>query len=302
MATVAGQGAVKRRPRSEINWSAWIWVAPALFLELVFFIYPVLTTIVLSFYNKSSSQFVGGRNYQQIVTDSSLLGVLQNNLLWLVMATLLTVALGLIVAVLVDRIKIESVVKSMLFVPMAISFVGAGVIWALVYDYQNPGKPQTGLLNAFVTGLGGQPQTWLINGPWNNILLILVYVWMTTGFSMVILSAALKGIPDEILEAARMDGATRFTLFWRIMIPMIASTIGVVVVTVIIGVLKIFDVVYVMSGGNYGTDVIARRFYDELFNNGNYGLASALAVLLMLTIVPVMYINIRRIRQEEARR
>ncbi|MBO0792009.1 MAG: sugar ABC transporter permease, partial [Ktedonobacteraceae bacterium] len=230
----------------------------------------------------------------------ALLLVLRNNVLWLVLGTIATVGLGLIVAVLVDRIKVESLVKSMLFIPMAISFVGAGVIWRLVYDYQTPDKTQTGLFNAILSIFHIPPQAWLIDARFNNLALILVYVWMTAGFCMVILSAALKGIPDEIIEAARMDGANRFTLFWRIMIPMISPTIGVVTTTVVIGILKIFDVVYVMTGGAFDTDVIARRFYEELFNNNNYGLASALAVLLLLTVIPIMYINVRRIRREEA--
>jgi alpha-glucoside transport system permease protein len=289
----------RRKPRRETSRAAWIWIAPTLFLEIVFFLYPVFNTIQWSFENNSLNGYVGFRNYARIATDPGLLEVLRNNLIWLILGTLVTVGLGLIIAVLVDRIKIESMVKSMLFVPMAISFVGAGVIWRMVYDYQTPDKEQTGLFNAVLAIFHIPPQTWLIDERFNNLALILVYVWMTAGFSMVILSAALKGIPDEIIEAARMDGASRFTLFWRIMIPMISSTIGVVVTTVVIGILKIFDVVYVMTGGNYGTDVIARRFYDELFQFNNYGLASALAALLLLTVIPVMYINVRRIRQEE---
>lgn len=292
--------APRRRRLREISWSAWIWIAPALFLEILFFIYPIINTIQLSFYNKLSTDVVGFRNYVQIFTDPALLLVLRNNVLWLVLGTIATVGLGLIVAVLVDRIKVESLVKSMLFIPMAISFVGAGVIWRLVYDYQTPDKTQTGLFNAILSIFHIPPQAWLIDARFNNLALILVYVWMTAGFCMVILSAALKGIPDEIIEAARMDGANRFTLFWRIMIPMISPTIGVVTTTVVIGILKIFDVVYVMTGGAFDTDVIARRFYEELFNNNNYGLASALAVLLLLTVIPIMYINVRRIRREEA--
>ena len=302
MATMVEQGSspVRRGKRREIVWTAWMWVAPALILEAVFFIYPVINTIQLSFYNKYSTDFVGFKNYVQIFTSPDLLIVLRNNLLWLVLGTTVTVGLGLLVAVLVDRIKVESLVKSMLFIPMAISFVGASVIWRLVYDYQPPNQPQTGLLNALLSIVHIPPDVWLTDPRFNNLALILVYVWMTSGFCMVILSAALKGIPDEIIEAARMDGANRVTLFWRIMIPMISSTIGVVVTTVVIGILKIFDVVYVMTGGNYGTDVIARRFYQEL--NNNYGLACALAVVLLLTIVPIMVITVRRIRREEAMR
>ena len=216
--------------------------------------------------------------------------------------TVLTVGIGLVVAVLVDRIKIESVVKSALFVPMAISMVGASVIWRFVYLYNPPGQTQAGVLNAILAVFNIPPQVWLINPAVNNFAIIAVYVWMWSGFCMTILSAALKGVPDEILEAARIDGAGRFTLFWRIMIPMISSTVAVVTTTMIIGILKIFDIVYVMTGGNYHTDVVALEFYNQLFNFNNYGQASALAVLLMIVIVPVMYINIRRIRREEAQR
>ena len=211
----------KRRAGSR---SAWIWIAPALALELVFFIYPLLNSIWLSFFNSDSTEFVGLRNYRHIFTDPALLEVLKNNLIWLVLATVLTVGLGLLVALLVDRLKIESLVKSALFVPMAISFVGAGVIWRLVYIYQPASQLQTGLLNAIVAFFGGQPQVWLIDTRFNNLALIAVYAWMWTGFCVVILSAALKGVPDEILEAARIDGAGRFTIFWRIMVPMISPT------------------------------------------------------------------------------
>ena len=305
MATAVKQKAPARPRRGgleAISWSAWIWIAPAVVLELIFFIYPVLNTIQLSFLDNNSVNYVGFRNYVRIFTDPNLLEVLRNNVLWLVLATILTVGIGLVVAVLVDRIKIESVVKSALFVPMAISMVGAGVIWRFVYLYNPPGQTQAGLLNAILAVFNIPPQVWLINPAVNNFAIIAVYVWMWSGFCMTILSAALKGVPDEILEAARIDGAGRFTLFWRIMIPMISSTIAVVTTTMIIGILKIFDIVYVMTGGNYHTDVVALEFYNQLFNFNNYGQASALAVLLMIVIVPVMYINIRRIRREEAQR
>jgi alpha-glucoside transport system permease protein len=229
-----------------------------------------------------------------------MLEVLRNNLLWLLLATLLTVGLGLIMAVLVDRVKIEGVIKSALFVPMAISFVSAGVIWRFVFIYEPANQTQIGLLNAILAFFKLPPQAWLINTSINNFALIGVYGWMWTGFCTVILSASLKGIPDEIVEAAKIDGAGRLTMFWCIMVPMIRPTLAVVATTMIINVLKIFDIVYVMTGGNYNTDVVGMEFYNQLFSIGNYGLASALAVLLLLTIIPVMYINIRRLRAEEA--
>jgi len=285
-----------------ISWSAWIWVGPALLLIGLFFIYPMIGTIVTSLESTDTlgnvTGFVGLKWYGKIFSDPSNLIVLRNNLLWLVVGTILTVGLGLIVAVLVDRVKIERVIKSALFVPMALSFVAAGVIWRFVYIYKPAGENQIGLLNAFLGLLHIPPQAWFVNEAINNFALIAIYVWMWTGFSMVILSAALKGIPDEIIEAAKMDGANRFTMFWRVMIPMIAPTITVVTITMVINILKIFDVVYVNTGGNYGTSVIAQEFYTQLFTNQNPGYGSAWAVVLTVLILPVLIINVRRIRAE----
>jgi alpha-glucoside transport system permease protein len=202
----------------------------------------------------------------------------------------------------VDRVKFESLAKSAIFIPMAISFVGASVIWKFVYSYAPAGKPQVGLLNAIITSFGAQPQAWLITTGINNFALIAVYIWMWTGFCMVILSAALKGIPAEILEAARVDGASEIAIFFRIIVPMISPTLAVVTTTMIINVLKIFDIVYVMTGGFYKTDVVAVEYYKQLFTNFDNGIASGLAVLLLVVIVPIMYFNIKRFRQQEAQR
>ncbi len=295
-----------RRRMEGISWSAWIWVGPALLLIGLFFIYPMIGTIVTSLESTDTlgnvTGFVGLKWYGKIFSDPSNLIVLRNNLLWLVVGTILTVGLGLIVAVLVDRVKIERVIKSALFVPMALSFVAAGVIWRFVYIYKPAGENQIGLLNAFLGLLHIPPQAWFVNEAINNFALIAIYVWMWTGFSMVILSAALKGIPDEIIEAAKMDGANRFTMFWRVMIPMIAPTLTVVTITMVINILKIFDVVYINTGGNFQTSVIGQAFYDQLFNFQNSGFGSAWAVVLTLVILPVMFINIRRIRAEEGLR
>ncbi len=303
MATVARERVAATAPPAHrgrgISWVGLIWIAPAVILLLLFFIYPMLSTVVWSFENADSSQFVGLRNYQRIFTDANMLDILKNNLLWLVLATILTVGLGLIVAVLVDRVKIEGIIKSALFVPMAISFVGASIIWRFVYDYAPAGQPQIGLLNALLGLVNIPPQAWLQNEALNNLALIAIYTWMWTGFSMVIISAALKGIPDDIIEAAKIDGAGRVVMFWRITVPMIAPTLGVVITTMVINILKIFDVVYVETGGNYHTDVVAMEFYNQLFNFNNYGLASALAIVLTVCVLPVMVINIRRMRREE---
>ncbi len=297
----AAVAAPPRPGRRRIPLAGWLWILPAVVLMLFFFIYPLIQTIIYSLQNADSTAFVGLKNYQTIFTDPSMLEVLRNNLIWLVVATILTVGLGLIVAVLVDRVRIESIIKSALFIPMAISFVAAGVIWRFVYIYEPPGQTQIGLLNAVLALFRAPPQTWLINAPLNTFALIAVYTWMWTGFCMVIISAALKGIPDEIIEAAKIDGANRWNMFWRVTVPMIAPTLGVVVTTMVINILKIFDVIYIMTGGNYHTSVIAMQFYTELFTDQNYGLASAFAVILTLTVIPIMYINIRRMRAQEGR-
>jgi alpha-glucoside transport system permease protein len=289
-------------PRRLRDWAPWVWTAPAIIVVSVFLLYPVLNTLWLSLFNADSTQFVGLRNYGRLFTDPSLLISVRNNLLWLVLATAFTVGLGLIIAVLVDRVRIESIAKSAVFIPMAISFVGAGVIWKFVYQYAPQGEVQIGLLNAILTRFGAAPQAWLVNEALNNFALIAVYVWMWTGFCMIILSAALKGVPTDVLEAARVDGANEFQIFLRVIVPMIAPTIAVVTTVMIVNVLKIFDIVYVMTGGNFNTSVIAHAYYQQEFTFNNFGTASALAVLLLLAIVPVMVYNVRRFRAQEAQR
>jgi alpha-glucoside transport system permease protein len=306
--SITATGAVARSvpPRKPLNLRdlivPWLWIGPAVIFVLVFLVYPVLNTLWLSLQNADSSTFVGLRNFARIFTDSAMLDVLRNNLLWIVLGTAATVALGLLIAVLVDRVRFEGAAKAAIFIPMAISFVGAGVIWKFVYNYDAPGQPQIGLLNAILTRLGGQPQAWLINPAINNFALIAVYVWMWTGFCMVILSAALKGVPAEILEAARVDGANEVAIFFRIIVPMISPTIAVVATTMVINLLKIFDIIYVMTGGNFGTDVVAVEYYNRLFTFNDFGISSALAVILLIAIVPIMIFNIRRFRQQEAER
>jgi alpha-glucoside transport system permease protein len=272
----------------------------------VFFIWPMIGTIITSLESTDTlgnvTGFVGLKWYKAIFSDPANLIILRNNLLWLVIGTTLTVGLGLIIAVLVDRVKIERVIKSALFVPMALSFVAAGVIWRFIYIYKPAGDTQIGLLNSFLGLFHIAPQAWFVNEAVNNFALIAIYVWMWTGFSMVILSAALKGIPDEIIEAAKMDGASRFTMFWRVMIPMIAPTLTVVTITMVINLLKTFDVIYTNTGGAFNTSVIGQAFYDQLFTNQNGGYGSAWAVVLTLVILPVLIINIRRIRAEEGLR
>lgn len=239
MATIAKERTAAttppRRRWEGVSWSAWIWIAPAVILLLLFFIYPLVNTLILSFEKTDSlgdvTGFVGWKNYQFIFSDPTMLGVLKNNLIWLILATALTVGLGLIVAVLVDRVRIEALVKSLLFIPMAISAVAAGIIWRFVYIFEPKGQTQIGLLNAFLGLFKLDPQAWVQSPNFSTFALIVVYVWIWTGFCMVILSAALKGVPDEIIEAAKMDGAGRLTMFWRITVPTIAPTLGVVITT-----------------------------------------------------------------------
>lgn len=287
----------KRRPAIR----PWLWIAPAVILLTVFLIYPSVNTLWLSFFDRASVEFVGLDNYLFVFTNSAMLIALRNNLIWLVFFTSVTVAFGLLVAVLADRVPYESVAKSVVFLPMAISFVAAGVIWGFMYAFRPLGTPQIGTLNAFLMAVlpGFQPQVWLAEQPWNNLFLIIVAIWTYTGFCMVILSAAIKGIPPELLEAARVDGANEFQVFRHITVPTISSTLAVVTTTMLIFALKAFDIVYVMTNGNFGTEVIANRMYKEMFNFRDFGHASAIAVVLLLAIIPIMAVNIRRMRQQE---
>jgi len=278
----------------------WLYTAPALLLLTIFLVYPALDTVRLSFFGPDSEEYVGLDNYVYASTTDQMLVAFRNNLIWLVLFTFLTVGGGLIIAVLVDRIQYEPVAKAAIFLPQAISFVGAGVIWKFVYDY----RPEVGLLNAVLTGIfpSFEPVGWLVDSDISTFALIVTGIWMWTGFAMTILSAAVKGIPDEIIEAARMDRANEWQLFWYITVPMISSTIAVVATTMVINVLKVFDLVYVMTAGRYNTNVIANQMYKELYINRRNGRASAIAVILLLAILPVMLINIRRFQEQEARR
>jgi alpha-glucoside transport system permease protein len=282
----------------------WLWIGPALILLFFFLIYPTLNTIYISFFNANSTVFVGLDNYQYSFSNSAMLLAIRNNALWLVFFTIFTVGFGFLIALLADRVRYESGIKALIFLPMAISYVASGIIWKLMYQYDPPVRNQTGTLNAFITSVipDQGPVAWLITQPINNFALILIGVWMWTGFATVILSAGLKSIPDEILEAARIDGAGEFHILRHITIPMMSSTIAVVATTMVINVLKVFDIPYIMTNGNFGTEVIALRMYKEMFNFRHFGRASAIAVVLFLAIVPVMIYNIRRFREQEATR
>lgn len=278
----------------------FVFVGPALVLLLVYLVYPAINTIYLSFFDARSDNFIGLQNYKFIFNEPNIRTAFRNNVLWLVTVTSVCVSLGLIVAALVDRIKLEALAKSVIFLPVAISAVGASVIWRFVYAFQPAGRPQIGLLNAVVVALGGEPSGWVTKIPYNNFALIVIMIWLQTGFCMVVLSAALKNVPGELLEAARIDGANELQLFFKITIPYIRGTIITVATTVLIAVLKVFDIVYVMTRGNYDTEVIANRMYVEMYRFRDFGHGSALAVILFLAVVPAMVVNVRNLRRQRS--
>ena len=285
------------------GWLPWVFVGPALLILGFFLLYPSLNTAYLSLFDKRSENFVGFHNYVFALTDRVMLIAFRNNLLWLVVFTGVTVSLGVVFAVVFDRIRWEPWAKAAIFLPMAISFVGAGVIWKFVYAFRPAGSPQIGLLNGLLTLIPGfEPQGWLIERSINNFGLIAVGIWIWTGFCTITLSAAYKSIPREILEAARVDGANEVQVFFGVILPMMMSTILVVATTMVVNVLKVFDVVYVMTNGNFDTEVMANRMYKEMFHFRNFGRASAIAVILLLAIIPLMLFNIRNFRQQEAMR
>lgn len=240
----------------------------------------------------------GLQNYLFAFTDPDMHIAFRNNVIWLVVGTTFSVSMGLLIATLVDRIRRESLAKSFIFLPLAISFVGASVIWKFVYAWAPEGRPQIGILNAVVTALGFEPIPWLINPPLNTFALIAIMIWLQTGFAMVVLSAALKGVPGELLEAARIDGASEVQIFFRVLIPYIRGAIITVGTTIFIAILKVFDIVYVMTSGNFETQVIANRMFVEMFNFRNFGRASALAVILLVVVIPIMIVNIRNLRRQ----
>jgi alpha-glucoside transport system permease protein len=281
----------------------YVFVGPALVILAVFLIYPVLNTILVSFKDSQGESFVGLDNFRFVFTDESMLRAIRNTFGWIVIVPLLGVSIGLAFATLADRLRRgEAVAKSMIFLPMAISFAGASITWRLIYNYRPQGfGSNIGLLNGIMLGLGQEPVRWLDIEPWNNLFLMVIMVWMQTGFAMVVLSAAIKAIPDEILEAARIDGASEFQVFRRIVVPSILPTIAVVTTYMVINAMKVFDIVFVMgSPETRGTEVIAERMIDWFFINNNDGRGAAIAVILFIAIVPVMIVNIRRFREEEA--
>jgi alpha-glucoside transport system permease protein len=274
-----------------------VFVGPAVALLGFALVYPAISTIVTSLREDGGA----ADNYGFAFTDPDMLVAFRNNVLWLVVGTAGSVAIGLLFAALVDRVKREAFAKTFIFLPLAISLVGASVIWRFVYAWRPEGEPQIGVVNAVGSALGAEPVPWLQTPPVNTLALIAIMIWLQTGFAMVVLSAALKGVPVELIEAARIDGASEPQLFFKVILPSIRGAILTVATAIFISILKVFDIVFVMTGGRFDTEVVANRMFTEMFKFRNFGRASALAVVLMIVVVPFMVLNIRNMRRQEAR-
>lgn len=284
----------------------WVFIGPVVLLISLFLIYPTIQSIRLAFMEEAidgSTKWIGLENFRTIFGDPEFINMLMNNLLWVAIVPIVVVAVGLAIAQFANNVgsKSERIFKSLIFMPMAISFVSAATIWRHIYSYVPEGQNQTGLLNAIWTAFGGTPQTWLQieNFKLNSIFLMAIFIWLNAGFAMVLLSAAIKAVPEDTIEAARVDGATARQTFFRIILPQIWGTALSVFITVLIGAMKIFDIVLAMTGGNYHTNVLAQNFYTEYFIYGNTGKAMATVVVLILVIAPVMVYQIRHYRKME---
>lgn len=277
-----------------------IFLGPALVLLLAGLIIPAIRTILFSFMNPDSNEWVGFDNYYWMTQDPNIKSIMVNTILWILVVPIFTAALGLLLAIMLDRIKHESIPKSLLFMPMAISFVGASIIFKFVYEYREPDEVQIGLLSTIVDFLGGTPQDWMLSKPLNTFLLMIIYVWTQMGFGMVILSAAIKAVPSDIVEASSLDGASGWRLFRNITFPMIKGTFIVVLATGVVGALKVFDIVRTMTGGNFSTNVLANEMYSQVFVQFDTGKGSALAIVLFLLVTPILIYNIQSLRKERA--
>lgn len=277
-----------------------IFLGPALVLLLAGLIIPAIRTILFSFMNPDSNEWVGFDNYYWMTQDPNIKSIMVNTILWILVVPIFTAALGLLLAIMLDRIKHESIPKSLLFMPMAISFVGASIIFKFVYEYREPDEVQIGLLSTIVDFLGGTPQDWMLSKPLNTFLLMIIYVWTQMGFGMVILSAAIKAVPSDIVEASSLDGASGWRLFKNITFPMIKGTFIVVLATGVVGALKVFDIVRTMTGGNFSTNVLANEMYSQVFVQFDTGKGSALAIVLFLLVTPILIYNIQSLRRERA--
>jgi alpha-glucoside transport system permease protein len=277
-----------------------VFLGPALVLLLFGLFGPAIRTLLLSFKGSASHSWVGFDNYHWLFTDESERIVLRNTVFWIIFTPIITTGLGLLLAVLLDRMRRESVAKSLIFMPMAISFVGASITWSFVYKYANPNQPQVGLVSSIAKHLGFEPTNWLLTQPLNTFLLMVIFVWSQTGFAMVILSAAIKNVPTDVVEASALDGATGFRLFRGITFPMVRSTFIVVLATMVVATLKLFDIVRASTGGNFGTSVLANEMYSETFIRYDAGRGAAMAIVLFFLVIPVLVYNIINLRRERS--
>ncbi|HLF59688.1 MAG TPA: sugar ABC transporter permease [Acidimicrobiia bacterium] len=275
----------------------WIFVLPALAVVAVYLVYPAIRTIIQSFTEVPEG---GGifSNYIEAFTDPAVQIAIRNNVIWLLLAPAAAVVIGLAFAALADRVKHESLAKTFVFVPLAISMVGASVIWGYMYAWRVPGTDQVGFINGVIQFFGGEPIPFLFEIPINTYAMIVIMIWLQVGFAMVILSAAIKGVPVELTEAARIDGASELQNFFKVLVPSIRGSIITVFTTIAIVVLKVFDIVYTLTGGNLETEVVALRMYDAMFRFRNFGQATAMAVILFLAVVPIMIVNVRNLRKQ----
>ncbi|MBG0561173.1 sugar ABC transporter permease [Actinoplanes sp. NEAU-A11] len=281
---------------------AYLYLAPVVLMLSVGLLYPGVRTIYESFFNAAGDAFIGIDNYKTIFTDSEQLVVLRNTALWVLLTPFVATAVGMLYAILVDKAKGEAFAKALIFLPMSISFVAASVIWKFMYEYRpdQGNVKQIGLVNQVIVWFGGEPVQLLIDSPLNTFLLILVMIWIQAGFAMTVLSAAIKAIPDDIIEAARLDGVGPWGMFRFVTLPAIRPAVIVVLTTIAIGTLKVFDIVQTMTGGRFDTSVIANEFYSQSFRSANQGLGAALAVVLFVLVIPIVVYNIRQLRRSEA--
>jgi alpha-glucoside transport system permease protein len=277
------------------------FVLPAVFMLTVGLLYPAVRTFYESFRNAASTKFIGVENYQWLFTDPAQLTILRNTAVWVIVTPFLATTIGLVYAVLVDRVRAEAAAKAFIFLPMAISFVGASLIWKFVYDYRSIEQSQIGLANQILVWLGVDPYRFLLTEPWNTLFLVAIMIWIQSGFAMTVLSASIKAIPDDIVEAARLDGASGFRLFRFITLPSIRPAVIVVLTTISIATLKVFDIVRTATGGNFNTSVLSYEFYNQSFRAFNFGRGAALAVVLFALVAPIVVYNVRQMRKAQAR-
>ncbi len=277
------------------------FVLPALLLIALGLLYPAINTIYSSFRDNTSSAFVGLDNYQTVFTDDQQLKVLRNTAAWVVLVPIVSTGIGLVYAVLVDRSRFEKFAKALIFLPMAISLVGASIIWKFVYDYRDETNSQIGIANQTLKTMGFDTYQFLLNEPWNNLFLIVIMIWVQCGFAMTLLSASIKAIPEDIVEAARLDGVGGLRMFRYITIPSIRPSLIVVLTTISITTLKAFDIVRTSTGGNFDTSVLAYEFYVQSFRSNNAGLGAALATMIFVLVMPIVIYNVRQMRKLEAR-